>query len=174
MKSNLILLILFINIFNFVYSDSTENIEVCEDGTKCNADHGKCTKFDDDSNGYFCNCKDGYATSPKEEVQCNYKQKSQLKAFLLELFLCFGSGHFYIHKYKYAIPKLVVFVFLYCLFIVLRIITKAKEENRLANLIICISAGVSLAGMLTWQIIDLVNFGKNNYDDGNDMPLRKW
>ena len=63
---------------------------------------------------------------------------------------------------------------IYCLFIVLRIITKAKEENRLANLIICISAGVSLAGMLTWQIIDLVNFGKNNYDDGNDMPLHKW
>ena len=112
---------------------------------------------------------------PKEEyLKCSYKQKTQLKAFLLELFLCYGAGHFYIHNYRLAIPKLVVFIFLYCLFIALRIITKAKEENKFANLIICISAGFSFVGMLTWQIIDLVNFGRNKYEDGNKMPLRGW
>ena len=97
-----------------------------------------------------------------------------MKAFFLELFLCFGAGHFYIHNYKFAVPKFIVFAFFYCLFIALRLITKAKEENKKANLIISISAGISFVGMLMWQIIDLVNFGKNNYEDGNQISLMNW
>ena len=176
MKTNLIIKLFYLNIlFIIIYKVSCENIETCVDGkTKCYSDNGKCTKYDDDDK-YFCECNEAYTTFPEDsEIGCNYKKKSQLKAFLLELFLCYGSGHFYIHNYKLAIPKLVVFVFFYCLFIALRIITKAKEENRLANLIICISAGITFVGMLTWQIIDLVYFGKNKYEDGNKVPLRSW
>ena len=174
MKLNKFILICYT--FNIITcSKSEQKIEECPDGTKCSKDNGKCTKYSDNDALYFCDCNPGYITYPYDsEFQCNYQQKSQLKAFLLELFLCYGSGHFYIHNYKLAVPKLVVFAFFYCLFIALRIITKAKEENKLANLIICISAGVTFVGMLVWQIIDLVNFGRNNYNDGNDVPLKGW
>ena len=168
---------IFLIIINISYINSSSNDEntvLCPDGTKCHKLFGQCTKYDDE-NKYFCNCKDGYTTYPSNnEMGCNYEQKRQLKAFLLEFFLSYGSGNFYIHNYKLAVPKLVVFIFFYCLFIVLRIITKAKEENKLANLIICISAGIVLVGMLTWQIIDLVKFGKNQYKDGNGVELKPW
>ena len=168
-------LILFFIFLQILYcDDSPNNIKLCDDGeTQC--DHGECITYDDEPSKYFCKCYPGYDTYPYENsVKCNYKKKSQLKAFLLELLLCYGAGHFYIHNYKRAIPKLIVFVFFYCLFIALRVITKAKEENKKANLIISISAGVSLLGMVIWQIIDLVGFGKNQFDDGNNIGLEMW
>ena len=167
MKTNIISFIILFYLIQFIIcEDNEENLINCGDGIQCNKD---CLVYDEDKGNLVCNCYLG-----DNVVDCNYRQKSQLKAFLLELFLCYGAGHFYIHNYKLAAPKLVVFVVFYCLFIALRIITKAKEENKLANLIICISAGVVLAGMITWQIIDLVNFGKNKYKDGNKIPLRNW
>ena len=168
----LILFFIFLQIVNS--NDSPENIKLCPDGeTQC--DKGDCVQFSDDPQKYFCECHKGYDTYPSDNsIKCNYKKKSQVKAFLLELLLCYGAGHFYIHNYKRAIPKLIVFAFFYCLFIALRIITKAKEENKKANLIISISAGISLIGMITWQIIDLVGFGKNQFDDENSIGLKDW
>ena len=177
MKKNIIIILIYLLylIPDIICQNSIDNVQSCPDGTLCNLDNGKCRPYDDDKSLYFCECNSGYETYPEDnDVKCNYKKKSQLKAFLLELFLCYGAGHFYIHNYRLAVPKLIVFAFFYCLFIALRIITKAKEENKLANLIICISAGVTFIGMLTWQIIDLVNFGKNNYKDGNKIPLFEW
>ena len=166
---NFLILIILLN--NYICSEVVD----CGDNILCPIDKGNCTDYSNENEGKFCKCFSGYMDDPKEEyLKCSYKQKTQLKAFLLELFLCYGAGHFYIHNYRLAIPKLVVFIFLYCLFIALRIITKAKEENKFANLIICISAGFSFVGMLTWQIIDLVNFGRNKYEDGNKMPLHGW
>ena len=81
------------------------------------------------------------------------------------------NSFFWMHFYKI---KFFVFAFFYCLFIALRIVTKAKEENKKANLIISISAGISLIGMITWQIIDLVGFGKNQFDDENSIGLKDW
>ena len=169
-----LLIIFFIILQIFNCDDSPENIKFCPDGeTQC--DNGDCVQFSDDPNKYFCECHKGYDTYPSDNsIKCNYKKKSQVKAFLLELLLCYGAGHFYIHNYKRAIPKLIVFAFFYCLFIALRIITKAKEENKKANLIISISAGISLIGMITWQIIDLVGFGKNQFDDENSIGLKDW
>ena len=169
-----LLIIFFIILQIFNCDDSPENIKFCPDGeTQC--DKGDCVQFSDAPNKYFCECHKGYDTYPYDNtIKCNYRKKSQIKAFLLELLLCYGAGHFYIHNYKRAIPKLIVFAFFYCLFIALRIITKAKEENKKANLIISISAGVSLVGMITWQIIDLVGFGKNQFDDENNIGLKDW
>ena len=168
------LILFFINLQLFNCDDSKENAKLCPDGeTQC--DHGDCIQFSDDPSQYLCQCHKGYDTYPSDNsIKCNYSKKSQLKAFLLELLLCYGAGHFYIHNYKRAIPKLIVFAFFYCLFIALRIVTKAKEENKKANLIISISAGVSLVGMVTWQIIDLVGFGKNQFEDGNNIGLNVW
>ena len=174
MKKYIVILIYLIYLLpNIVCS---EDFKVCPDGKiKYNPDGGECKELSDNIGTYFCECFSGYYTYPEgNDIQCNYKKKSQLKAFLLELFLCYGAGHFYINNYKLALPKLFVFAFFYCLFIALRIITKAKEENKLANLIICISAAVTFVIMLAWQITDLVYFGKNKYNDGNEVPLLDW
>ena len=136
---------------------------------KCVKKHGTCQMTTESS---YCSCYERYTTYPKDsEIQCNYERKKQLNAFLLEFFLTYGAGHFYTDNYKLAVPKLVVFIFLYCLFIVLRIFTKSKEENKSANLAICISAAVAFAGMLAWQIFDLFWFGYNKYKDGNGVDL---
>ena len=176
-KLNIVILVDLIYLIpNIICPDSSEDFKICPDGKiKYNPDGGECKELSDNIGTYFCECYSGYYTYPEDnDIQCNYKKKSQLKAFLLELFLCYGAGHFYVHNYRYAIPKLIVFAFFYCLFIALRIITKAKEENKLANLIICISAGVTLIGMLAWQIVDLINFGYNKYKDGNKVSLLNW
>ena len=166
----LIIFLLCCQLFNC--DNQIENVKLCGN-IEC--EHGDCISSIDEPNQFICECHKGYDTYPEDSVtKCNYKKKSQLKAFLLELILCYGAGHFYIHNYKRAIPKLIVFAFFYCLFIALRIITKAKEENKKANLIISISAGVSLVGMITWQIIDLVGFGKNQFDDENSIGLKDW
>ena len=172
MKSNgfftYILIIILINL-SFCQSQNGE-FEDCGDNILCPKDRGQCTNYSDE--GKFCKCFSGYMDDPKESnYKCTYKQKTQLKAFLLELFLTYGAGHFYVKNYKYAIPKLIVFIFLYCLFIFLRIVTKAKEENKTANLIICINAIICFIGMITWQLIDVFKFGYNKYKDGNGIEL---
>ena len=50
--------------------------------------HGICR-----DDGKSCACSDGYTTSLNNNIQCDYKQKDTLTAFLLELFLGqFGGG----------------------------------------------------------------------------------
>ena len=152
---------------------SKKEIESIECGSKkCASKNGKCVKQE---SNYVCVCDKKYITYPEDnEIECNYERKRQLKAFLLEFFLTYGAGHFYIHNYKYAISKLCVFVFLYCLFIALRIVSKAKEENKTANLIICISAAVCFVGMVTWQLFDIVKYAQNKYKDENGIELIGW
>ena len=177
MKIKILLIFYLISLIHIIIcQDPSQYNDECNENN-CDFNHANCTEYDDEEGKghFFCNCNSGYVSYPKDNViQCNYKKKYQLKAFLLELFLCYGAGHFYIHNYKMAIPKLVVFAFFYCLFIALRVITKAKEENKTANLIICIGAGVTFILLLTWQIVDLIFFGLNKYKDENEIELLEW
>ena len=159
-------------ILKITESKDSEDVEYEDCGeVKCSKLYGECTS-DDDTNEKKCVCLDSHATYPENsEKQCNYKRKKQLTAFLLEFFVTYGAGHFYTKNYKLAIPKLVVFVVFYCLFIVLRIISKAREESKVASLIICITALVCLVGMLCWQLYDLIQFGRNKHKDGNGIKL---
>lgn len=117
-------------------------------------------------------CYSKYTTYPEDsEVKCNYERKRQIKALLLELLVTYGAGHFYMENYKYAIPKLIVFIFLYYLFIVLRVVSKAREENKTVNLSISISAIVCFLGMIAWQIVDVIKFAKDDYKDGNGIRM---
>ena len=69
-----------------------------------------------------CECNMGYTSfditqlKSSNNILCCYKQKGQLTAFLLEMFLGFGIGHFYIGNYYFGALKLVVQVFLCILF----------------------------------------------------------
>ncbi len=173
MKYNLIL-ILFIIII--CHSFSSQNYKTCNDGTLCDLAHGECIQYDDsDKKKTICKCHKGYDTNSKiSEVHCNYKQKSQFKAFLLELIFCFGAGHFYLHKYKKAISKLVMFIILSICFKSFNINTKSKKLNKLEIKIIFIIVGIFYIGVFLWHIIDLAFLGKNKYKDGNNIPLSKW
>ena len=101
-------IIILLFLITIVFSEnSEENLIDCGDGILCNKD---CLVYDESKGTLICNCYLG-----QNEVNCKYKQKSQLKAFLLEFFLCYTAGHFYINNYKLVAPKLVVFVVFYCL-----------------------------------------------------------
>ena len=60
-----------------------------------------------------CECNKGYSSfginpDDSESTYCCYQQKSLLISFLLELFLGFGIGHFYMNDYTYAIIKMII------------------------------------------------------------------
>lgn len=155
-------LILFCTLF--ILGNTKDETEDCN-GVLFIKSNGNCI-----NDQIICNKK--YDTYPKDnEIKCNYERKRQIKALLLELLVTYGAGHFYMENYKYAIPKLVVFVFLYCLFIVLRIFSKAKEENKKTNLAISLSAIICFIGMIAWQVIDVVKFARADYKDGNDVTM---
>ena len=70
----------------------------------------------------YCECNMGYTSyditvlKSDNNILCCYQQKGQLTAFLLELFIGFGVGHFYIGNFSLGIIKLFVQIFLCFLF----------------------------------------------------------
>eukprot|EP01084_Bolivina_argentea_P317248 550037_1 len=90
-----------------------------------NNDDVRCVNSDRDCNGHgicvyssisFCLCDSGYTThNPPGNTECNYKQKSQMTAFLLSLILGgFGAGRFYVGDYSLGVAKLLVFIMWCC------------------------------------------------------------
>ncbi|MFN9944930.1 MAG: hypothetical protein ACK56I_36230, partial [bacterium] len=116
--------------------------------------HGLCIKNETE---YKSLCYDLYATFPKNSTfKCNYTRKKQLTAFLLETFLTYGAGHYYIEVYEMAVPKTLYWIFCYCLFIVLRVILKSNEEANTTGLIMTLLSFMFLIGMLAWQVTDMI------------------
>jgi hypothetical protein len=139
---------------------------------KCSKYNSVCLLVED---SFSCVCNEGFTTYPEtNNEKCNYSKKSQLTAFLLELFITYGAGHIYSENYKYGIPKLFFWLFSYYLFIALRMIVKNSEENPSLSLIVVIAAFFFCFGMLTWHIVDLVLYGMNIYSDGNGIDLIPW
>ena len=112
-----------------LFYDYIESIVVhdCQVGNYCGSEKYACSEFGncnfniykyfklnntEDDREPHCVCNMGYSSFDIENLKsesnilCCYKQKSQLKAFLLELFLGFGIGHFYLGKYYFASLKL--------------------------------------------------------------------
>jgi len=142
---------------------------------QCVNNAGKCINFMMSN----CTCLPEYDTFPVTSIiRCNYEKKMQKTAFLLELFLSYGSGHFYINNSKMAIPKFLFWFTGYYLFIILRVIYKQKEDedpdkNTFATVSIILGF-IFLILMVIWQIVDLVMFGLNKYTDGNGIDLLPW
>ncbi len=122
-----------------------------------------------------CDCLPDYSTYPIESTtKCNYLRKKQYVAFLLELCITYGAGHFYTENYQLAVPKLFFWIVSYCLFIVLRMIIKSNEDSTAASLIVALTSYLFCACMFCWQIADLVLFGMNVYKDGYGKELTPW
>ena len=125
-----------------------------------------------------CICDFGFTTFPLDSIpQCNYKQKKQLVAFLLELFIGFGGGHFYTERYVEASLKLVSFLFgiyIICLFPLSAKCVSDKCDSDVLVIFVSCFYYLCAIGLATWFIYDLVMFGSNTYKDGNGIDLLPW
>lgn len=140
--------------------------------------HGECNTDKSD-----CICEPGFTTfqnpnePSKESQKCNYERKKQLKAFLFELFLGFGAGHFYTERYTIAGLKLGAFIFgifIICLFpITAKFLSEKLESDCLVLSVSCFYYLCSI-GLAFWFIYDLIMFGMNKYLDGNQIQLQSW
>ena len=150
----------------------------CKDDnlTKCNTEHMDCNEDKSE-----CSCKAEYASDPNGSRYCEVERKKQLTAFLLELFVGFGAGHFYRHDYLMASLKLVAFVFgiyVICLFpLTAKCVTDCCDSDCLVVLVSIIFYLYAL-GLAFWYIWDLVYFGKNYYPDKShkdfEIDLQHW
>jgi hypothetical protein len=153
---------------------------------ECNPDitcsgNGNCTNSTNlDSNNItlLCDCEPGYTTLQNAtDTLCGYKQKKQKTAFLLELLLGFGAGHFYAERYTFAGLKLAAFVYgvlIICLFPLTAKLVSEKCDSDLVVIAFSCFFYVCALGLAFWYIWDMVMFGLNKYEDGNGIPLMPW
>ena len=143
--------------------------EYPEQAIRCNNETMICS---DEKRLHHCSCKEGYITYAKDDnfTFCTYQQKKQLYAFLLELLVGFGAGHFYRQDYTMASLKLVAFVAGIVFIFTFPITAKALTDSEGCDcdacaIILSIIYYLYLCGLAIWYIWDLVNFGKNEYLD---------
>lgn len=133
------------------------------------------------NNSTDCTCKDKYMSLADSDSNfCTIEKKKQLTAFLLELFVGFGAGHFYRQNYLMAGLKLAAFIFglyIICLF---PLTAKCIIDCCANDVLVAISSiffYLCACGLAFWYIYDLVQFGKNNYPDyrySNHPALLHW
>lgn len=123
-----------------------------------------------------CNCKMGYTSRPMDIAQCCYKKKKQLVAFLLELCLSIGIGHFYYGNIVLGVIKLLLVLLLiiiiccsYCFLLYSEmVVDKTKESISMWIINGCIIL------FAVGYFIDLLLLGINFYTDNNGVPLKPW
>lgn len=138
------LLIIFQILFINIKSGLIEDCEIgnyCSDGA-CST-NGNCKidifnfTYDSKGNGITskCECNYGFSSYIKESnVLCCYEKKSHFNAFMLELFLGLGIGHFYIGDVKYGLIKLFLEIFLCFTFCCTTYLACNKEHTIIINL----------------------------------------
>ena len=166
-------------------SDNTtvKKINCTEEIDRCYISHMVC---EDETLKVNCTCKsddyyENYDLYITDARYCEIEKKKQLTAFLLELFVGFGAGHFYRHHYLMASLKLVAFfigIYLICLFpLAAKGVTECCD-NDCVVIIVSIFFYFYALGLAFWYIWDLVYFGKNKYPDcshgDNCIDLKPW
>ena len=141
--------------------------EYPEQAIKCNNETMKCL---DEERKHHCSCIKGYITyvnDTKNVKYCNFRQKKQLIAFILEFCVGFGAGHFYRHHFLMASLKLVAFILGIAFIFTFPITAKkiAECDCECLAIILSIFYYIYLCGLAFWYIWDLVHFGKNKYLD---------
>jgi hypothetical protein len=156
----------FLNDPNMLTTTPTKNVNENQQCTftTCPPTRGTCVENK-------CICFEGYTTLPEPfQPHCNYKQKSKLLAFFLELFFPVGAGHLYAGRTISALIKLFSFlmiIFSFCCNLCLVILSIEQK------FLICPSL-VFLLALVTWivlEAVDLVYFGFGIYKDGNDIEM---
>jgi len=99
-------------------------------------------------------------------IYCNYSRKRQLTAFWLTLFFNFGIAQFYIEHVHIGLIKLGIAI-VSIILIPFAVFYKNPLLSMLVGLFFCFIISI-------WGLIDIILFGINYYDDGNDVPLQPW
>lgn len=161
-------------LINFIFSSvlmPSQNItiEVCNK-LSCPETRGVCTK-----NG-ICTCFKPFKTIGKQEYgefECNYEQKSQMIAFLLEFIISFGVGHMYLGNTYIAIGKMIFCFFAgYFLCFYPHFSTSVKSFNLIS--MIPYFQTLFVISFCIFQIVDAILFGTGYYKDANGVEMMKW
>jgi len=147
------------------------NLEKC-DNLKCLPQYGHC------SSETTCICNKYYAhfLLNSGEISCSYKRKNQMIAFLLEFFIPFGAGHFYLGNIALGIIKLSFMLCLPIIFIFMnytcgnfnsrRFISKPFLWDKLFVFY--------MISLLLWVFFDIVNISLMKYTDSNGVQMQPW
>lgn len=150
----------------------------CQSNNNCNkgiCDMGLCQCY----NGYLSvYIEANYNITQWNGTFCNYEQMYQIKAFLFELFLGFGIGHFYAGRNVHGAFKLIAFVlgiFFICLYLIMMKWINISRQNKECWILFttCLFFW-SAIGLAFWMVYDAINFGMNRYLDGNGIKLVPW
>jgi hypothetical protein len=129
-------------------------------------------------NNKICNCSITYANFFSDKqlqineninstlFYCNYERKVQLTAFFLTIFFNFGIAQFYIGSVSVGLVKLAIAI-VSIIFIPFAVFYKNPLLSMLVGLFFCFIISI-------WGLVDLILFGINLYNDGNDVPLTPW
>ena len=124
----------------------------------------------------LCKCVGDYITfnlDDNDNKFCNYQQKRQLTALLLEIIFPIGFGHFYSERVLCGMIKFIVYalVGIYGILVFKRGIPinlkKANGEDFLHFMI----ASVLICGAFTWHVFDVYMLFTNRYYDGNGISM---
>eukprot|EP01084_Bolivina_argentea_P163590 284561_1 len=150
-----------------------ENIDVnhfsCSDPIiDCNG-HGLCLTTNE------CLCNDGYITyNSVDGTECNYKQQSQLVAFLLSFFIgTAGVGRFYVGDNALGAIKLCIVFVGCCCWCICIIGSYANKQDACAGIGMCIMCLTFVASSI-WWIVDWILFAMNEIPDKNGVQLEPW
>lgn len=126
-------------------------------------------------NANECMCDDGYITyRPSSDVQCNYRQKKALIAFLLEFFLpIVGAGEWYLGNTGYAIGQLIYFfggLILLCIIPCIFVKCIGADKTKAIGYFY---GFLWLCGLIAYWIYEFVVTGTAIRLDGNGAPIEK-
>jgi hypothetical protein len=122
----------------------------------------------------YCNCSIEFANffeesklnNKTEKIYCSYERKGQLTAFIISIFFNFGLAQFYIGTQNIGFIKLGISM-IAILLLPFAICYKKVLLSMLIGLFVCFIITI-------WGLIDIILFGINYYNDGNEVPLKPW
>ena len=124
-----------------------------------------------------CQCFQGYITvqSQTDHKLCNYAQKKQFIAFILEMFGLVGFGFIYIGYYFRGFMKIFVLsLIIICGTQFIIVFLKEKSDTQAAYFFKLALSCCCICFPIFWHFFDLVNLAYSNYNDNNGIPLESW
>lgn len=165
-----ILFIVFATVF--AANSTTEPTPTCLSDSDCNG-HGKCVNS-------VCKCETGYITH--KGVNCNYKQKEKLVAFLLSFLIgATGADWFYLSSGStmyivIGVIKLLtgfVGIGLPCCLGCAGCLRSDGSKIAAFVIIIILITLLSLTNAV-WWLADWIRVLVDNFKDGNGIDLKNW
>ena len=146
--------------------------------TTCRSPNARC------EDASTCMCLEGWANFNKEQkgnplgLFCQYEQKGQITAFLLEFFLCFGVGHFYTGRIIHGVIKLIVLISGLVLAFIFKKSNSEIEEDSKLNFSFFKGVGLIVTFIFIsyafFHLVDIILYASNKLSDGNGVPLKAW